>query len=470
MKQKTTRKDEAKPIGLAQKKADGTATEPKPARVLHIIPDGTDLIEDPIHLYLREIGRVTLLTAQEEQFLSSKIEEARYLREIEGLYPEHNEGASLEAYAMLSLLHHLVAVRYIVTTIVQRLELPHGDSFNRTIRNPKLRVVVDGVIGEEFVASIAGDNGTIAEKVWHDLIDLSIYSRLMPGQLFDIIGDETSWDEVECLAADPVKTRFLPKLKSLSEEFRTHTINIKSAATQSEKHLIEANLRLVVSVAKKYGMSYMPLLDLIQEGNIGLVRAVEKFEYRKGFKFSTYATWWIRQAVSRAIADQARTIRIPVHMIDVINRLKRTNYQLAQEYGHEPSKEEIGVAMEISSEKVAEILKLSRHPLSLETPVGEEEDSRLGDFVEDVSSLPPSEAASRGLLKDQLNEVLAELSDRERRVITLRFGLGNDLPLTLEEVGKEFNVTRERIRQIEAKALRKLRHPSRSRRLKDYLE
>ncbi len=470
MKQKTSRKGEQESISTAREKAAGAATEPKPARVLPLIPDATDLIEDPIHMYLREIGKVTLLTAQEEQYLSSKIEEAKYLRGIENLYPEHNSGASPEAYAMLSLLRHLVAVRYLVATIVHRLELPHGKSFNRTLRNPKLRLVVDGVIAEEFVASIAGDNGTVAEKVWQDLIDLSIYSRLMPERLFDIIGDKTSWDEVERLVADPVNAKFLLKLNSLSEEFRTHTRNIKSAAAQSEKHLIEANLRLVVSVAKKYGMSYMPLLDLIQEGNIGLVRAVEKFEYRKGYKFSTYATWWIRQAVSRAIADQARTIRIPVHMIDVINRLKRTNYQLSQEYGHEPSKEEIGEAMEISSEKVAEILKLSRHPLSLETPVGEEEDSRLGDFVEDESSLTPSEAASRGLLKDQLNEVLSELSDRERRVITMRFGLGNDLPMTLEEVGKEFNVTRERIRQIEAKALRKLRHPSRSRRLKDYLE
>jgi RNA polymerase primary sigma factor len=299
---------------------------------------------------------------------------------------------------------------------------------------------------------------------------LSIYSRLLPVQVFDIIGDKTPWAEVEVLVTEPVNAEFLERLQSLSEQFKIHTRNIKYAAEQAEKHLIEANLRLVVSVAKKYGMNYMPLLDLVQEGNIGLVRAVEKFEYRKGYKFSTYATWWIRQAVTRAIADQARTIRIPVHMIDVINRLKRTNYQLTQEFGHDPSKEEIGEAMEISSDRVAEILKLSRQPLSLETPVGEEEDSRLGDFVEDHSSIPPAEAALRGLLKDQLNEVLFELSDRERRVIIMRFGLENDRPMTLEEVGKEFNVTRERIRQIEAKALRKLRHPSRSRKLKDYLE
>jgi RNA polymerase primary sigma factor len=213
----------------------------------------------------------------------------------------------------------------------------------------------------------------------------------------------------------------------------------------------------------------MPILDLIQEGNIGLVRAVDKFEFRRGFKFSTYATWWIRQAVNRALADQSRTIRIPVHMVENINRLLRTKRQLSQESGGEPNIDEIAIAMEISVEKVIEIMKLTRVPLSLEMPVGEEDDSHLGDFIEDKTAIPPFEAATSGLLRRQINEVLAELTDRDRKIILLRFGLEDDRARTLEEVGQEFNVTRERIRQIEAKALRKLRHPSRSRRLKDYL-
>jgi len=257
------------------------------------------------------------------------------------------------------------------------------------------------------------------------------------------------------------------------EELKEEVKNLQKdvdAGSDAKKRLAEANLRLVVSIAKRYVGRGMLFLDLIQEGNLGLIKAVEKFDYRKGYKFSTYATWWIRQAITRAIADQARTIRIPVHMVETINKLIRVSRQLLQELGREPSPEEIAEEMGMPVDRVREILKISQEPVSLETPIGEEEDSHLGDFIKDDNVPVPADAAAFTLLKEQLEEVLGTLTEREQKVLTLRFGLEDGRARTLEEVGKEFNVTRERIRQIEAKALRKLRHPSRSRKLKDYLE
>ena len=294
--------------------------------------------------------------------------------------------------------------------------------------------------------------------------------------------DENSEDEPDLLdlsipdsinIEDPVRMylKEIGKVPLLTAEEEIELAKrMENGDEDAKKRLAEANLRLVVSIAKRYVGRGMLFLDLIQEGNLGLIKAVEKFDYNKGFKFSTYATWWIRQAITRAIADQARTIRIPVHMVETINKLVRVSRQLLQELGREPTPEEIAERMEIPVERVREILKISQEPVSLETPIGEEEDSHLGDFIQDDNVPVPADAAAFTLLKEQLVEVLGTLTEREQKVLRLRFGLDDGRARTLEEVGKEFNVTRERIRQIEAKALRKLRHPSRSRKLKDYLD
>ena len=298
----------------------------------------------------------------------------------------------------------------------------------------------------------------------------------------DIILDDEDEVEVEKIdlsvpdgvsIEDPVRMylKEIGKVPLLSAEEEIELAKRMELGDQeAKKRLAEANLRLVVSIAKRYVGRGMLFLDLIQEGNLGLIKAVEKFDYRKGYKFSTYATWWIRQAITRAIADQARTIRIPVHMVETINKLIRVSRQLLQELGREPTPEEIAAEMNKQVDRVREILKISQEPVSLETPIGEEEDSHLGDFIQDDNVPVPADAAAFTLLKEQLEEVLGTLTEREQKVLTLRFGLEDGRARTLEEVGKEFNVTRERIRQIEAKALRKLRHPSRSRKLKDYLE
>ncbi len=299
-----------------------------------------------------------------------------------------------------------------------------------------------------------------------DDIDLEVVSS--------VDGDNYESDGAETIAIDdPVKV-YLKEIGRVplltSEEEVELAIRIKDGDVAAKQRLSEANLRLVVSIAKRYLGRGMQFLDLIQEGNLGLIKAVEKFDYTKGFKFSTYATWWIRQAITRAIADQARTIRIPVHMVETINKVKKVSSQLLHQNGHEPTADEIAAELDMSVDKVREIMRVAQEPVSLETPIGEEEDSHLGDFIPDDDAPAPADAASHTLLREQLMEVLDTLTPREEKVLRLRFGLEDGRSRTLEEVGKEFNVTRERIRQIEAKALRKLRHPSRSKKLKDFLD
>jgi RNA polymerase primary sigma factor len=446
----------------------------KPESALDLEPDTplehmeeSEVIDDPIRMYLHEIGRVPLLRAEEERDLAKKMEEGRRIKEIKHGYLQTNDREPSASEVLLAILQELSRSAAVIRLIQEYLGLKPSTRFITDVSSAKLRASIESEISPQLTMVISHETGKSVLDAEGVITHLSLNINLLPKEVLDAIGDQISATDVESLMTS---TEFIKSIKAYEKQLQPYIETIEREAAKAESHLIEANLRLVVSVAKKHIGRGMSLLDLIQEGNIGLIRAVEKFDYRKGYKFSTYATWWIRQAITRSIADQARTIRIPVHMVETINKLLRVSRRLAQEYGREPTSKEIGKEMDMAPEKVGDIVKVSQLPISLESPMGEEENSHLGDFIEDRDTLPPVDAASRQLLKEQIDAVLASLSPREQRVLQLRFGLEDGRSRTLEEVGKEFNVTRERIRQIEAKALRKLRHPSRSRRLKDYLE